>query len=275
MGFDPAYEQTRIADETAFSRKMRVKRFLHRYVGELYIGKRVKLAYFRDWLDRLDLPAAAQVLEVGSGDGLFVFEAAKRMPRATVVGMELNEIEARVCERIARREGLDNVVFTSGLLGRQGWSDRFDLVYALDVLEHVADDVGVLREMHRALKPGGRVLIHVPHRYFEDVDGVTRTVPDNEAYRINPGHVRTGYTPDELRVTLESAGFAGVETRETQGRWVARGHRLHAQAARFGPLRLLALPLMDHYIRMDRRGTPKHGNTVWALAHKRVSDNQH
>ncbi len=38
----------------------------------------------------------------------------------------------------------------------------FDLVTALDVLEHVGDDHHGLREMHRVLRPGGQMLITVP-----------------------------------------------------------------------------------------------------------------
>ena len=38
----------------------------------------------------------------------------------------------------------------------------FDLALALDVLEHVADDVDALRELARVVAPGGRVLVTVP-----------------------------------------------------------------------------------------------------------------
>ncbi|MHA1519435.1 MAG: class I SAM-dependent methyltransferase [Promethearchaeota archaeon] len=42
--------------------------------------------------------------------------------------------------------------------------ESFDLVSALDVLEHVKDDNGAIQEMYRILKPGGILLISVPHR---------------------------------------------------------------------------------------------------------------
>src|SRR5512144_1290078 len=37
-----------------------------------------------------------------------------------------------------------------------------DLVIAMDVLEHVPDDAGVLREIRRILRPGGLLLVTVP-----------------------------------------------------------------------------------------------------------------
>ena len=41
-------------------------------------------------------------------------------------------------------------------------SDCFDMVVAMDVLEHLDDDAGAVREIHRVLRPGGRLLITVP-----------------------------------------------------------------------------------------------------------------
>ncbi len=42
--------------------------------------------------------------------------------------------------------------------------ESFDLVTALDVLEHVKDDKGAIQELYRILKPGGILLLSVPHR---------------------------------------------------------------------------------------------------------------
>jgi SAM-dependent methyltransferase len=39
---------------------------------------------------------------------------------------------------------------------------RADLVLALDVLEHLDDDFGALAEFHRAVRPGGRLIVTVP-----------------------------------------------------------------------------------------------------------------
>jgi SAM-dependent methyltransferase len=42
----------------------------------------------------------------------------------------------------------------------------FDVVTALDVIEHLDDDLGSLKEIHRVLRPGGRVLLFVPAFMF-------------------------------------------------------------------------------------------------------------
>src|SRR4029077_16474663 len=75
----------------------------------------------------------------------------------------------------------------------------FDLVTALDVVEHIDDDLGALREMKRVIKPPGLLLLTVP------------------AYRFLWGrqddinlHKRR-YVARELRGRLQAPGF-GVES---------------------------------------------------------------
>ncbi|MGQ0762870.1 MAG: class I SAM-dependent methyltransferase [Acidobacteriota bacterium] len=71
----------------------------------------------------------------------------------------------------------------------------FDLVTALDVVEHLDDDVAGLREMRRVLRPGGRILIFVPT--FMWLWGVQDDI----------SHHRRRYRLPALRRVLTEAGF--------------------------------------------------------------------
>ena len=71
----------------------------------------------------------------------------------------------------------------------------FDLVTILDVLEHIDDDAGTLRELHRVLRPGGMLLVSVPaYRFLWG--------PQDEI----SNHKRR-YLARELRTRLVEAGF--------------------------------------------------------------------
>lgn len=262
--FDPNYEVTRISDEAQFLRKLKLKRFLYRWVGEIYIGKRAKLAHFRRLLDAIKITDGGKVLEVGSGDGLFSFEAATMLKHCRVIGMELNACEALACEKIARTEGLENLQFQQGILSDFNWTNEFELVFCLDVLEHIKEDLKAAVQIHDALKSNGTVLIHVPSRHYQDVDGSMHTVEDELAWKINPGHVRNGYTEEELTNLLSSAGFKSIEVIPTQRRPIAKAHNYYRMVEKIPPLRIAVLPLMDFLIRQDLTLNSGHGNTLWA-----------
>jgi SAM-dependent methyltransferase len=94
----------------------------------------------------------ARVLEVGSGLGILAAEVASAAAGVQVVGVEKSP------EQIAAAIKVPRVTCVQGDAQRLDFPDNsFDLVYARYLLEHVADPEGVLREMRRVTRPGGRV----------------------------------------------------------------------------------------------------------------------
>ena len=131
------------------------------------------------------LGAGYRILDVGCGDGL-LFDRLERYgcvdglePDAELIGDGPHR--ARILHRALDAE------FTA--------EEAYDLVVALDVLEHVADDAGALGALYNAMRPGARLLITVPALplLWSRHDVV------NEHYRR--------YTASSLRAVLENAGF--------------------------------------------------------------------
>jgi SAM-dependent methyltransferase len=76
----------------------------------------------------------------------------------------------------------------------------FDVVCALDILEHLDDDAAAARELHRVVRPGGHVIVFVPA--FQMLWGY------NDDYQQH----RRRYQKDELETLLRSAGLTPVES---------------------------------------------------------------
>jgi SAM-dependent methyltransferase len=184
-----------------------LERVYVRLLGAPVNGLRIRLRHV--------LPATegpyGRILDAGSGSGVFSMEIAKRHPRAEVIGVELDRDLVERSAGIARRAGLNNCRFLQGDVTDLGMQAKFDLVVSVDNLEHVEDDVKAMRNLLRALIPGGRLVLHTPgyHRRW-----LLR------GKRVNfdvPGHVRPGYRPDELTAKLEQAGFHVESIRHTYG----------------------------------------------------------
>lgn len=114
----------------------------------------------RSMLTALQLPAGADILEVGSGTGS---NLALLSEFGRVVGLEMSG-EAIA---YARAQGLEVPGKVQLHLGRcpedlAGFRQPFDLICLFDVLEHIADDRSALAALAKLLKPGGSLVISVP-----------------------------------------------------------------------------------------------------------------
>jgi SAM-dependent methyltransferase len=136
-----------------------------------------------DLLQRQRVGRESVVLDAGCGDGSLV---------ETLVAAG---VEAYGLDPWTSAIGLDPPRFRCGALSQLPWADAsFDIVCALDVLEHV-DDRAALAEIRRVLIPRASLIVTVPgHPWLW-------SRRDDEA-----GH-RRRYTRRSLRGTLESSGF--------------------------------------------------------------------
>jgi len=166
---------------------------LHTYeilyrIEETHWWHSARRAIVLDWIEqryagRHDL----DILDAGCGTGLLLQQL---QPLGKVEGVDISEEALEFC----RKRGLSNVR-RADVLELPFEAESFDMITALDVLEHLDDDVASLREFRRVLKPGGRVFIFVPaHRWLWSLQD-------------DVSHHRRRYTARTLRETVESSGL--------------------------------------------------------------------
>jgi SAM-dependent methyltransferase len=105
-------------------------------------------------IERLGLPTGAHILDAGCGSGRNMIELARH---GVVTGVELSGTSVQ----LARERGVGEVLEGS-VMDMPFDEGSFDLTVSLDVIEHLEDDVGALRELRRVTKPGGALLVTVP-----------------------------------------------------------------------------------------------------------------
>lgn len=149
-----------------------------------------------DTIGRMMPPGVKDVLEVGCGQGAV---GARLAQRYEYLGVEQDESSYNVARQRVAAMGRGEVRLSSfSDLG----DEKFDLVCAFEVLEHIEDDEAALEEWASRLRPGGWLLLSVPahQRRFGPWDELV-------------GHFRR-YDPEEMTALLRDRGFTDIDLRQ-------------------------------------------------------------
>jgi len=123
-----------------------------------------------------------RVLDIATGSG---FGAALLARRAAWVWAI--DIDASSLRNASDRYGDGNIVFVRADAVRLPFPDKsVDLVVAFEVLEHLRDQEGLVRELARVLSPGGLVIVSTPDKAtYSDARGYTNPFHVSEFYRVD------------------------------------------------------------------------------------------
>jgi ubiquinone/menaquinone biosynthesis C-methylase UbiE len=156
---------------------------------------------------RTEVRPGDRALDLGCGIGDFT--AALAQAGARPVGADV--AEAALARARARHPAIDfGLIPIDGPLPFE--VGAFDLVWASEVIEHVADTARWLSEVRRVLAPAGRLLITTPShgRLLLALGGIER-------YSEPLGDHLHLYSKQSLRTLLDEFGFSGIEVRAVDG----------------------------------------------------------
>lgn len=147
----------------------------------------------------------SSLLDMPCGDGLLTEILASRFQR--VVG-----VDASLSHLIKARQRLPKVEFHHNLIEELDVDEQFDTVTMLNVLEHVADPVEVLRKAASLLSNDGTLIVHVPNAYAVNrrlavLMGTLETCEELSPFDINVAGHRRSYTLKTLKADIEKAGL--------------------------------------------------------------------
>ena len=157
--------------------------------------KRMALArYFR--------PGPIATLDAGCGNGAFSYYAC-RLGNA-VVGVDFDPDKLAGCEEFRDSLRLDPAhcrFVKHNLYDLVALHERFDQIICFETLEHLADDRAVIRQFYQVANPGAWLHVCTPRANRNPYYG--ERISEVE----DGGHVRLGYTHEQLEAMLRDEGF--------------------------------------------------------------------
>ena len=143
-----------------------------------------------NWALHHYFPQARSFLEVGCGTGFVLSGIEQWCPQLALFGSEVFVTGLEFAAQRVSRATLFQMDARS-----IPFVDEFDVVGAFDVIEHIQQDIEVLKQMHQAIQAGGGMILTVPQHpwlwsQFDDI-----------------GHHVRRYQAEELKTKVELAGF--------------------------------------------------------------------
>ena len=159
--------------------------------------------------DILGLKTGDKILDLGCGFGRHAFEAARRGANVVALDAGRDEVEGVAATVAAMVEAGELSTENLHVASVQGDAlalpfpdGTFDRVICSEVLEHIPNDVGAMRELARVLRPGGTMAITVPRFGPELINWAL-----SDAYHNVPGgHIRI-FRKSQLEKRLTSVGM--------------------------------------------------------------------
>jgi len=138
-----------------------------------------------------EIKDGSTILDIGGYDGYTSYRLKKIIPNLAITVVDTDELGLG----LAKNRGL-NVICASAL--ELPIKDKeFDVVFCFDLIEHIKEDMKLLKELSRVLKDNGKIILTTPMK-----DGVSFPMLNkkkNEIINKNWGHVRKGYSLEQLR----------------------------------------------------------------------------
>ena len=196
-----------LTDEQFWTDIWNLQRHKVRNLRWAYVANRQLAKLFECGLTSFRHP---KLIEIGCADSLWLPFLAQNY-EIDGYGIDFSEIGCQLAERnLAIKRVKATIICTDFFDFAKEHPMAFDFAYSMGVIEHFTDATGILKEMYRILKPGGKMLTVIPN-----LRGMYTPIAKIASPKLLAKH--RVIRPVDLRCDLETVGFNVLEVGYTGG----------------------------------------------------------
>ncbi len=201
---------------TVFNRTPFLRKIFYRLLDLLFLRAWYVHRELKAWARTAN--AGATILDAGAGFGQYAYFLSRLHAHWNILAVDVKTEQVEDCNRFFQAIGKPNVQFKTADLITFCEPNTFDLVLSIDVMEHIMDDVQVFKNFFASMKKGGLLLISTPSDKGGSDAHHDHEHDDHHPHGFIDEHVRDGYSLEDIRQKLASAGFTRIEAYYTYGK---------------------------------------------------------
>jgi trans-aconitate methyltransferase len=177
-----------------------------------HLNSELQLKAAGETIDAISWTDFENILDIGCGDGKITASIAKKCPQGSVVGLDISP--SMIDFASAHYLPSPNLRFLQGDAADLPFENQFDLAVSFSTLHWVLDQSNALRQIQKALVPGGKIYLMTYGKSPMNVSTVGEelvSTPKWAPYFSSYTQQRVFYTEEEYRAVLETSGFVEVK----------------------------------------------------------------
>ena len=247
-----------------------IGKIINKIFGYTNIGNYARSLVFRRHMSVIPLHKMDKIMDLGCGYGEYSFMMARALPAVKLTALDLDQDALRNVRYAQSKMQLPNLSIYEGYLHTVPDND-YDLIYSVDVFEHIKEDEMPFADAYNKLRPGGYLMVKMPHITQTSVFPA-KWFAEHETWlkHEHPGQV---FFLKDLENRFKKAGFDVIFAAQTDGILSRFAWELAYLAKKGGSvLQLMSLPVCKLLVKADlffTGGNTSKGNAITVIGQKK------
>jgi len=159
-------------------------------------------------LDKIKFKGNESILDIGCGDGKITANIANRIPKGLVIGIDNSPSMIKAAKHYYAN--IPNLAFKLQDATNFNFDQKFDYVFSFSTFHWISDQLSALKNIQKALKPNGRVIIQMGCDEDSPVKRAFEIICSKPKWKSQFEQIKGKYhhkTAQEYQKLLDKAGF--------------------------------------------------------------------